>query len=97
MALVSKIIHQLGVRLLWYLNDWLILASSWDLCLRARDLVLQVCQELGIKVNPAKSILTPSQDMTYLGIVLQTETMRAFPTESYISLLGQIVSKVSVL
>ena len=41
--------------MLRYLDDWLILASSKVACLQARDRLLQVCDELGIRINHRKS------------------------------------------
>ena len=54
MAPALKILHGMGVRLLHYLDDWLILASSHQEALWARDLVLDLCLPLGIVVNPMK-------------------------------------------
>ena len=51
MAPVSTILHRHGVRMLRYLDDWLILASSEIACLQSRDRLLAVCTELGIQVN----------------------------------------------
>ena len=55
MAPVSAILHRHGVRMLRYLDDWLILASSKIACLQSRDRLLAVCTELGIQVNLTKS------------------------------------------
>ena len=80
MAPVSHFLHRLGVRILRYLDDWLILASSREEAIRARDLCLLLCQELGIIINPQKSSLEPSQTMTYLGVRLDSQTFLASPT-----------------
>ena len=50
-------LHQLGIRLLRYLDDWLILASSWEEALWAREQVLSLCLELGVQVNMQRSSL----------------------------------------
>ena len=67
MAPVSAILHRHGVRMLRYLDDWLILASSKIACLQSRDRLLSVCTELGIQVNLTKSSLVPSQVPSVLG------------------------------
>ena len=80
MAPVSAILHKEGIRMSRYLDDWLIRASSLqDLC-HARDRVLQVCRMLGIQVNFDKSDLVPSQRKVYLGMVLDSLTLKASPT-----------------
>ena len=77
MAPVSGFLHQLGIQMLQYLDDWLILASSQGEACWARDKVLSLCQELGIVVNLKKSTLTPSQTIVYLGIRIDSQTFRA--------------------
>ena len=80
MALVSAIMHHHGFRILWYLDDWLVLASTFQESVRARDFLLWLCQRLGIRVNLPKSSLTPMQTQDYLGITVQTIPLRVFPT-----------------
>ena len=77
MAPVSGFLHQLGIRMLRYLDDWLILASSQEEACWARDKVLSLCQELGYVVNLEKSTLTPSQTIVYLGIRIDSQTFWA--------------------
>ena len=84
MAPVSGFLHQLGIRMLRYLDDWLILVLSQEEACWARDQVLSLCQELGIVVNLEKSTLTPSQQITYLGIRINSQTFRASATPSRI-------------
>ena len=66
MAPVSSIMHRYGFRILRYLDDWLILGSSFQEIVRARDFLLWLCQELGIRINLAKSSLMPSQLIDYI-------------------------------
>ena len=61
MALVSTILHSLGSRMRRYLDDWLVQSSSREGFLRDLGVVLSLCRELGIVVNPEKSNFTPSQ------------------------------------
>ena len=52
--------HWRGVRLPHYLDDWLIIAELRDPLLKHRELVFQLCKDLGIFVNWEKSFLQPS-------------------------------------
>ncbi len=50
-----------GIRVLNYLDDWLILAHSRKLVSRHRDIVLGHIHSLGLRMNAKKSVLLPSQ------------------------------------
>ena len=80
MAPVSAFLHRLGYRMMRYLDDWLVLGSSREEVIRARDALLILCQRLGIRVNLQKSQLSPTQCGSYLGMIIQTLPLRAFPT-----------------
>ena len=80
MAPVSSIMHWFSFHILRHLDDWLVLGSSFQELDRARDFLLWLCQELGIRINLAKSSLTPTQSLDYLGMRLQTSPLRVFPT-----------------
>ncbi len=64
-----------GIRILNYINDWLILAQSQEL--RHRDVVLADLESLGLRLNAKKSALSPAQRTTYLGVVWDSITMQA--------------------
>ena len=55
MAPVSSIMHRHGFRLLRYLDDWLVLGSTFQELMRARDFLLWSCHCLGIIVTTSKS------------------------------------------
>ena len=50
--LFSAILHSLGIRMRRYLDDWLVQSSSQESLLEDLQTVLQLCQELGIVINP---------------------------------------------
>ncbi|KAL0194522.1 hypothetical protein M9458_008094, partial [Cirrhinus mrigala] len=66
-----------GVRILNYLDDWLIMAHSRDLLCEHRDLVLQHLSHLGLRVNREKSKLCPVQRISFLGMELDSVNMTA--------------------
>ncbi|KAI2662393.1 hypothetical protein H4Q32_001228 [Labeo rohita] len=66
-----------GIRILNYIDDWLILAASETLAARHRDVVLAHMETLGLRLNVKKSVLSPLQRTTYLGVVWDSTTMQA--------------------
>ena len=80
MAPISSIMHRHGFRLLCYLDDWLVLGSTFQELVRARDFLLWLCRLLGVIVNLSKSSLVPTQTLDYLGMTLETSPLRVFPT-----------------
>ena len=93
MAPISAILHRYGIRMLRYLDDWLILAESRDTCIQARDRLLHLCGELGLLVNHEKSSLVPSQTMTYLGMQILSVRFIAKPTETRVVNLLNIIEE----
>ncbi len=66
-----------GIRVLNYLDDWLILAHSRELVSRHRDIVLHHIHSLGLRMNAKKSVLLPSQRTVFLGVRLDYVQMQA--------------------
>ncbi len=66
-----------GIRILNYIDDWLILAQSEQVAVRHRDVVLAHMRDLGLRLNAKKSVLPPVQRTTYLGVVWDSTTMQA--------------------
>ncbi len=66
-----------GIRVLNYLDDWLILAHSRELVSRHRDIVLCHIHSLGLRMNAKKSVLLPSQRTVFLGVHLDSIQMQA--------------------
>ena len=93
MAPFSAILHKYGVRMLRYLDDWLILASSELACLQSRDRLLTVCTELGIQVNLTKSSLVPTQSLVYLGMEIRSLPFIARPTPAQVSNLLRLIEE----
>ena len=99
MAPVSAILHRMGVRLRRYLDDWLLQASSREQVLLALRTVLQLCRRLGIVVNWEKSQVIPTQQLIYLGVILDSTAFRASPAlkrvEKFLSIGDVFLSCVS--
>ncbi|CAM4654716.1 unnamed protein product [Leuciscus chuanchicus] len=66
-----------GIRIFNYIDDWLILAQSHQEAIRHRDVVLAHMKELGLRLNAKKSVLSPLQRTTFLGVVWDSVSMQA--------------------
>ncbi|KAL0201455.1 hypothetical protein M9458_004642, partial [Cirrhinus mrigala] len=66
-----------GLRILTYLDDWLILADSREKVMQSTSRVLAHVTALGFRVNVSKSNFTPAQNVIFLGLELNSVTMRA--------------------
>ncbi len=65
------------LRVLNYLDDWLILGHSRELVSRHRDIVLRHIHSLGLRMNAKKSVLLPSKQTVFLGVHLDSIQMQA--------------------
>ncbi len=74
-------LREQGVRILNYLDDWLILAQSRDQLCEHRDMVLSHLSQLGLQVNWEKSKLSPVQRISFLGMELDSVSQTARLTQ----------------
>ena len=77
-AAVSAWAHSRGIRLLRYLDDWLVLSSSEKKAKESIRELLSLCRTLGIVINEKKSDLVPSQSAKYLGMTIDTSAGKVF-------------------
>ncbi len=83
-----------GIRILNYIDDWLILAQSEMEAARHRDVVLAHMKQLGLRLNAKKSVLSPVQRTTYLGVVWNSTTMQARMSPARIESIFKSVKRV---
>lgn len=79
--LMKPVLAQLrreGVRCSIYLDDMILAAQSRDLCVRQVSRAMQLLQSLGFLVNLDKSVLSPTQRLTHLGLTWDTLSFRLF-------------------
>ena len=79
-AAVSAWAHARGIRLLRYLDDWLVLSSSEKKAKESIRELLSLCRTLGIVINEKKSDLVPSQSAKYLSMTIDTGAGKVFPS-----------------
>ncbi|KAI2653798.1 hypothetical protein H4Q32_014146 [Labeo rohita] len=81
-----------GIRILNYIDDWLILAQSEHMAVQHRD--VEHMKELGLRLNARKSVLSPLQRTTYLGMVWDSTTMQARLSPARIESILTAVTRV---
>ena len=77
-AAVSAWAHSNGIRLLRYLDNWLVLSSSEREAKQAVQSLLSLCHTRGIVINEKKLDLVPLQTAKYLGMTIDTEAGKVF-------------------
>ena len=87
MAPVSSIMYRLGFQT--GLSSGL-RSRNWS---GARDFLLWLCHELGIRINLAKSSLTSTQSLDCLGTRLQMSPLKVFPTPKRVLKLSSHVHR----
>ena len=74
-------LRALGVCLLVYLDDILIMAATSELCLEHNQLTWKLLTDLGFLGNLKKSVFTPKQQTEYLRFLVNSIEMKLFLTE----------------
>ena len=72
---VVSYLRELGLLSVIYLDDILLLADTYDECLRNVTLSKSLLQDLGFIINYEKSDLIPSQACSYLGFIYNSREM----------------------
>ena len=72
---VAAYLRKRGIRIIVYLDDFLILGSSIEESKANTQLTLDLLQWLGFTINWDKSFLVPTQSLTFLGLSIDSQTM----------------------
>ena len=72
---VLSVLRQRGIRLIAYLEDFLIMAESKQLALQHAATTLNILEGLGFVINYQKSLLIPSQQIEFLGYMVNSVSM----------------------
>ena len=65
--ILAEFLHQFGIELYLYIDDWLIKAIAKNLCALQTQWVVEVVQCLGFVIHWVKSLLLPTQSLVHLG------------------------------
>ena len=73
--------HENGFKGFGYIDDSFIIAESYDECVAAVQCLTELFTTLGFTVNTEKSVLKPTQNLTFLGYELNSIEMTVSPTK----------------
>nr|XP_061814201.1 uncharacterized protein LOC133604909 [Nerophis lumbriciformis] len=89
-------LQSVGMKILPYLDDWLLCAPSRAQAYGDTAVLLAHVDRLGIRVNLGKSCLVPSQQATFLGVSLDSVTMLARPSSRRVEAALRLLSHFPV-
>ena len=70
-----KMLRSLGIRLVIYMDDMLLMASSKQTLMEHVQLTMYLLENLGFNINSKKPILSPSKEIVILRMLLNSTTM----------------------
>ena len=73
---VTGILTKMGIRIIVYLDDMLIMNSTLEGSRKYIMILKSILENLGFRINMEKSIFVPVQIIEILGIILDSTTMR---------------------
>jgi hypothetical protein len=86
-SIVNNVCHYLqkekGLLVEAYLDDFWIEASTFEDCQSAVKTTVEILETLGFTINQKKSVLTPSQEMEYLGVKFNSKTGICHATQGF--------------
>ena len=65
----------MGIHLVVYMDDILIIATAVEMCREYIHMTLFLLENLGFIINSKKSLLTPTQEIELLVMVVNSQTM----------------------
>ena len=75
MKVPISLLRKLGILLVIYLDDLLVVASSQEELMKARDTIMFLFHHLGLTINLKKSVLAPTQVIEFLGVIVNSKMM----------------------
>ena len=80
-----------SIRVIFYLDDILVLANTETLVCQHRDYVLELLHQVGFKRNRKKCQLTPSPAFPYLGLEWDSMNMQVSLPQTKLDQIRQLI------
>ena len=93
---VMILLRSWGVRIIIYIDDMLILAETSEQAYQLLETLLWILQSLGFVVNREKSVFIASQEIEFLGLVINSQSMElSLPGEKLRQIKGEATKLLS--
>lgn len=76
LRVVAQHLRSRGIRCIFYLDDILIVGDSFQSALQQGQFAVNLLQDLGFKISKKKSVLRPTQELEYLGLLLDLKQFK---------------------
>ena len=74
-------LRQAGHELFPFIDDSFVIVSTQEKCLHSVQTLIKTLDSLGFVIHPRKSVQKPSQELIFLGLVIDSVAMTVSPTE----------------
>lgn len=75
LKVIAKEARNQGIRMVVYMDDILVMSQTEAQCRQDRDRLLKILTDFGFTISTKKCILTPSQRMEFLGVIVDSVAM----------------------
>ena len=83
MKAVVTLLRSWGIRVIIYIDDILIMSDSAVLAAQHLEVLTHILQCLGFIINAEKSVMSPAQELEFLGMMVKTTTLLlCLPTDN---------------
>jgi hypothetical protein len=93
MRAVATAARQLGIRLIVYMDDILVLSHSQEQAIKDRDNLLQLLESFGWSLNIKKCHFIPTQLIDFLGVMVDSQSMKFYlPSKKLDALRARVLA-----
>ena len=89
---IVKMLREKGLRVVIYLDDLLVIAKDPETCSEHAATAINLLQSLGFIINFDKSVLKPSTNCKFLGMIINSVKGKSCKIINFARLLGKLVA-----
>jgi hypothetical protein len=94
MKQVLKVWRKKGIRVVGYIDDFLVMARTKEECLHHRLIIDTMMKQLGMRREPSKGHWEPTQQAKFLGLILDTKLGLLIVPQEKITVVKELMLEV---